>query len=326
MFIIVDREGIIQYVNHTASGIEVEKVVGTSTYDYTLPEYHKVMKESIKHVLETGQVCRYETKGGSPGGDLAWYITQAGPIKKESQIVAVALIATDITERKQAEDKLRKSGEELRDLSAHLQTVREQERAIVAREIHDDLGQTLNVLKLDFHWLEENLPKDQEALIEKTQSMTKLVDMMVQSVRRIYSGLRPFVLDDLGLVAAIEWMAQKFQNQTEMECELFISPKDIVVDKDLATPIFRIFQDALSNVRRHANATSVKVRLEEAGKDLILIVSDNGKGITEKQVSDSKAFGLMGMRERALSFRGETNIRGIQNEGTTVKVKIPRRK
>jgi signal transduction histidine kinase len=206
-----------------------------------------------------------------------------------------------------------------------LQTAREQERATVAREIHDDLGQTLTVLRLDFHWLEENLSKDKETLIEKIKSMTKLVDMTIQSVRRLYSELRPFVLDDLGLVAAIDWLAKRFENRTGIKCQLTLSPGDVELDKNRETTIFRIFQEALTNVDFHANATKVKVSLEEKAGTLTLTVSDNGKGITEQQIWHPESFGLIGVRERARAFGGGVKISGIPNEGTTVTLSIPAR-
>jgi PAS domain S-box-containing protein len=235
------------------------------------------------------------------------------------------VIIRDITDRKRAEKELRESREQLRDLSEHLQKAREEERAKVAQEIHDDLGQTLTALKMDLSWLEKKLPKDQDALIQKTKLITDLVDMTIHSVKRIYSGLRPFLLDDLGLLAAIEWMAQGFQNQTGIQCKLTFSPAEMAVDKDYATTIFRIFQETLTNVRRHANATSVSIRLEEVAGTLALTVDDNGKGVTEEQLSHPKSFGIMGIRERVRALGGEVEISGIENKGTTVKVSIPKK-
>lgn len=246
-------------------------------------------------------------------------------LDSEGNVNQIIESCVDITERKRAEQELRESREQLRDLYAHLQAVREQERAIVARDIHDDLGQTLAALKMDLCWLEQNLPRDKEALIQKTKSITKLVDMTVQSVRRIYSGLRPFLLDELGLVAAIESMGQGFQKHTGIKCDLTFSPPGIVVDKELATTLFRIFQETLSNVSRHANATRVKVNLREKAGVVTLTVSDNGKGIAEEQISHPKSFGLMGIQERAHVIGGEVKISGIENEGTTVTVSVPAR-
>ncbi len=228
-----------------------------------------------------------------------------------------------IAERTRAEQELRESREQLRELSAHLQAAREQERAIVARQVHDDLGQTLTALKMDLCSLEKGLHKDQETLIQQTKSMKKLIDMTIQSVKRIYSGLRPFLIDELGLNAAIEWMSQRFQDHTGITCELAFSRDDILLVENLVTNFFRIFQEALTNAGCHANATKVKVRLEEKKGALVLTVTDNGKGITDEQISDPKSFGLMAIKERVRLLRGDVKISGIKNKGTTVTVRIP---
>jgi signal transduction histidine kinase len=233
------------------------------------------------------------------------------------------LLKQEITERKLTEEELKKSREQLRNLSAHLQFAREDERTKIAREVHDELGQKLTALKMDLSSVSNKLPKDKKLLIEKTKSMSKLIDTTIETVQRITTELRPGLLDDLGLIAAIEWQAEEFQSRTGIECEITIDTGNIFLDRDRSTAIFRIFQEALTNVSRHANATRVEVSLKEEENRLELKVKDNGKGIEENQIFDSKSFGLIGIRERVYLLGGEVNISGIKNQGTTIMVNIP---
>jgi signal transduction histidine kinase len=204
-----------------------------------------------------------------------------------------------------------------------LQTVREEERGRIAREIHDELGQVLTGLKMDLSWLASRLLKNQKPLLKKTKSMSELVDATIQTVRKISSELRPGIPDDLGLSAAIEWQTQEFENRTGIKCRFISSREDFGLDKERSTAVFRLFQETLTNVARHAEATRVDIELEERAGHLILKVHDNGKGITRRQISHSKSLGLLGMRERALLFEGEVEIKGIRGKGTTVTVQIP---
>jgi len=229
----------------------------------------------------------------------------------------------EITERKRAEEDLKQSHERLRDLASHLQSIREEEGRRIAREIHDELGQALTALKMDIHWINYRLPRDQPLLLEKTKTMSKLVDITIQSVRRISSDLRPGLLDDFGLSAAIEWQVNEFSNRTGIQCGMVSDPEDIVLDQVCSIALFRIFQEALTNIARHANATEVEVILKEMAGKVELRVHDNGKGITEKQVSDARSFGLIGMRERVYYLGGDLIISGTLNKGTTVKASIP---
>jgi len=228
----------------------------------------------------------------------------------------------EIMERKRAEEELLQSHERLRDLSAHIESLREAERTSIAREIHDELGQALTALKMDLSWVNKRLPNEQEALIKKIEETSSYVSKIIQTVKRISTELRPGVLDDLGLTAAVEWQVQQFQERTRIKCEL-TAGEDINLDRDLTTGIFRILQEALTNVARHANATKVKVNLKERDGLLVLQVSDNGKGITKKQIAHPKSFGLIGMRERAHSWSGNVKIDGTSGKGTTVTVSIP---
>jgi len=241
---------------------------------------------------------------------------------RQGRSVHIAAIR-DITERKQAEEELRNSQEQFRALSARIQFAREEERTQIAREIHDELGQELTGLKMDLSWLIKRLPKNQESLISKTESMLKLVDSTIQTVRRISSELRPGVLDDLGLIAGIEWQTQDFENRSGIPCDFISSVEEIDLDRDRSTAVFRILQETLTNVSRHAKATQVKINLEESADSLILRIEDNGKGIKESEVSHPKSLGLLGMRERVLVFGGKVIITGEQGKGTTVTVKIP---
>lgn len=232
-------------------------------------------------------------------------------------------LAREINVRKRAELKLMQSNKQLQNLSAHLQSIREEERTNVAREIHDELGQSLTALKIDLFWLHKRLLENNSVLLEKSETMLNLINAIILTVQRISEKLRPGLLDDLCLAAAIEWRAAEFQKRTGIECKTTINPEDLNMERELSTAVFRIFQEALTNVSRHAKATAVRVVLKEDPEKLLLIVEDNGKGITKKQISDSKAYGLIGMRERSLFCGGEIKISGLHGKGTKVTLTIP---
>jgi signal transduction histidine kinase len=254
-----------------------------------------------------------------------WVRSSIYPIKSptaDGRRIFFHMIA-DISDRKQAEENLRVSQQQLRELALHLQSAREEERTRLAREIHDELGQLLTALKIDVSWMAQRLPKTEGLLVEKAKTVNGLIDEALQTVKRVSSELRPGVLDHLGLEAAIEWQAQELGKRTEIRFEFKPSAKEIVLDRDRSTTIFRICQEALTNVVRHANASKVKITLKEEPGRIVLRIGDDGKGVKEKQLSDPKAFGLIGMRERARSWGGDVRINASPGKGTTVVVSIP---
>jgi signal transduction histidine kinase len=218
-------------------------------------------------------------------------------------------------------ERLRESEDKLRRLAAHLISVREEERAHIAREIHDELGQVLTGLKMEVTWLARRLKEP--ALIEKTDSMCRLIDSSVQTVRKIATGLRPEMLDDMGLVAAVGWQAKEFQKRTGIRVRIKLPPETAKPDIDVATTMFRIFQEILTNVARHSRATRIDVDLDIAEDRVSLEVLDNGVGIAQADLDGRKSLGLLGMHERALLFGGEVKITGAGGEGTRVLVSIP---
>ncbi len=238
------------------------------------------------------------------------------------------LLEQEITERKQAEQKITESHEQMRVLAARLQSVRDEEKSRIAREIHDDLGQLLTGLKMELSMFDKKLNKMSNGvpiLMEKSlASMFELIDTTIQKVQEISTELRPGVLDTLGLVAAIEWQAQQFQRQTGISCKLALGPDDeIDLDTEQSTAIFRIFQETLTNIARHANSKKVRVGIKKKSKKVILEISDNGRGITESEITDPKSLGLLGMQERARVLGGEIEIRGAQGKGTKITAVIP---
>jgi signal transduction histidine kinase len=240
-----------------------------------------------------------------------------------NQLLATnAGLEREITDRMSKEDEFRRSTEQLRELSARLQSVREEERTRLARAIHDELGQALTGLKMDVAWLQKHLAQEQPVLLEKTQAMSDLIDVMVQAVRRIATELRPGILD-LSLVATIEWQLQEFQTRSGIESKLLSAPEETALDVEGATMAFRIFQEILTNTARHAQATKVEVTLEEDAAFLTLRVKDNGRGITESEIHSPKSIGLLGMQERARLRGGEVHFQGTAGNGTIVTVKLP---
>lgn len=238
----------------------------------------------------------------------------------------IVITYEDITAKRRAEEELQRSREQLRNLSIYLQSVREKESTRIAREIHDELGQSLTALQMDVAWLGSQLPPELAHLKEKTQRMAGLADATIESVHRIITELRPILLDDLGLTAAIEWQAKEFQSRSGIECYVYVDCVDNSIEKDLSTALFRIFQEILTNAARHSGATAVWVRLVQEEKELSLEVVDNGKGITTDQIENSGSFGILGIRERVNLWSGRFLISGRQNRGTVIYVTIPMRK
>lgn len=232
----------------------------------------------------------------------------------------------DLTERKQVEEQLRVSAQQLRQLAGYLQTIREEERTVIAREIHDELGQALTAMKMDLVWLTNHWPQASEALLARLAGLIDLTNNTINTVRKLATQLRPSILDNLGLTAAIEWQAQEFQTRTGVECELSAWPEEAELEPDQATALFRIFQETLTNVTRHSQATKVCVRLWQEPRRVTLEIKDNGRGITKDEILNSHSLGLRGMQERASLLGGEFNIKGEKNIGTIVTAWIPLQK
>jgi signal transduction histidine kinase len=240
----------------------------------------------------------------------------------EQLLAAKASLASESADHRRTEDEFRRSTEQLRELSARLQSVREEERTRISRAIHDELGQTLTGLKMDVAWLQGHLDPQQSALLAKTQAMSDLIDTTVQMVRRISTELRPGILD-LGLVATIEWQLQEFQTRTGIKTKLSSPLEETTLDDDGSTVVFRILQEILTNVVRHAGATEVGVTLEETRAFLTLQVADNGRGMTASEIDSPRSIGLLGMQERARLRAGEVQFHGTLGQGTTVTIRLP---
>jgi signal transduction histidine kinase len=231
--------------------------------------------------------------------------------------------SADRRERQRAEDKLRRSLDQLRALTTYLQYVREEERTRIAREVHDELGQALTGLKLDMSWLASKLGKNAKPVQQKVKTMVDHIDSTIQTVRRIATELRPGILDSLGLVAAMEWQANEFQTRTSIPCVVTTNVADTVWDQDITTVFFRIYQETLTNIIRHAQASRVDVRLAQEGDHLVMTVSDNGRGISDDEIANTRSLGLVGMRERAMLIGGELSLHGAPGKGTTVTLRVP---
>lgn len=221
-----------------------------------------------------------------------------------------------------AEGQLEKSYEQLRSLAGHLQSVREEERTNIAREIHDEIGQIMTAIKMDVAWLREKY-SDHDGIHEKTSSTLALINSSIKSMKRICTELRPEILDHFGLGAAIEWQAQEFRKRSGIECEVVLNPDVIIADINQSTALFRIFQEALTNIHRHSKATKVDVTLTEEENSIMLEIADNGIGVTEEQLLKANSFGLLGMKERVHILNGELRIKGVKDKGTVITVLIP---
>ena len=250
-------------------------------------------------------------------------LTVSPIISDSGGMIGTSTIVRDITERKRVQEELRRSNEQLHDLYGRLQSAREEERTKISREIHDEFGQALTALKIDLAWIRKKLTGESTELFEKIDGMSRIIAMTIGSIKRLSSDLRPALLDDFGLSAAIEWQAEEFESRTGTRCELSVDVRDSRLGADVSTAIFRILQEAMTNIMRHAGATLVRLELKEEPDGLIFTVCDNGRGISRTEIANPRSYGLMGIRERVYSLGGSVAIEGSPGEGTLLRVRLP---
>jgi PAS domain S-box-containing protein len=354
----VDLDGRCIFVNRAGAkllGHSPTQLLGRNMHDvmhHSRPDgaHYPVEHCPIYNAFRDGKPCRLEddvlwrADGSSFFAEYSSY-----PIFDRGEIAGAVVTFVDISERKRSQEMLRRAREELeqrvaertqeltdtlaelarshdrlRQLSVHLQEVRENERTRIAREIHDELGSVLVALKMDTNWLQRKL-EGQGELVAKTITMTRLIDTAVIDVGRIITDLRPSILDHQGLWAAMEWYAQEFLEATGLrgKLEFEIAPDAPVPDVSLAIGCYRIFQEVLSNIARHANATAVQVHVRANSSTLNIAVRDNGRGATLEQLRHPKSHGVLGMSERARHFRGKLEIGPAHGGGTRVRVVLP---
>ena len=227
------------------------------------------------------------------------------------------------TERSYAIEELERSRQKFRNLSAHLQDLREAERKYIAAELHDELGGLFTAVKMELSLMISNPCGNQEKMRKAGESLVRLADTGIETVRRISTELRPDILDHLGLISAIQWYMSEFQKRARIRCKCLLSSEDIHMNKNRATAAFRILQEAMTNVARHSGASKVTVEVRIEGDTLIMKIEDNGKGINVEKINDPFSFGLLGMQERTLYLGGELKISGTPNKGTRVMATIP---
>ena len=303
-------------------GFRREELIGRTVYELGLWADRNEGERVLDRLRHEGTLHNVEGRFRHKSGETRDVLIWGELTEIDGETVVIGMII-DITQRKRMENELMRSREQLRSLSARLQQIREEERIRIARELHDELGGFLTVLKLDLSSLGKEPSTDSPSFRQKLDSMSTTIVAAIGSVRRICSDLRPSVLDHIGLTAAIEWQIEEWQAKTGVRCSMSASIDDESLDPGRATATFRVLQEALTNVARHAEATAVRVRLWTQDRRLRLEVRDNGRGIAEATIMDATSLGLLGMKERVFSFGGTVDVHGAPGEGTAVDVSIP---
>lgn len=311
-----------------ACGLGREQILGRTPRDVWPAEWGDKYVDTDMAVVKSGQRMRYEEQRFSATGEVRWFDTIKTPIfDAQGKVVGTAGISREITDRKRTEQELRDSRSQLRELSAYLQSVREEERTRIARELHDELGQMLTAIQLGLGALDSALKAGSDtsasALQQGLGGLVALADSASQAVQRLATDLRPPILDGLGLAAALEWQTDAFVERTGIACELVLPQQLPSLIGEIDTAVFRIVQEALTNVARHAEATRAEVTLQLEENGLILRIVDNGKGMLLSPPEGRRRLGLVGMRERAYMLGGELKLQSSPGKGTQIEVTLP---
>ncbi len=335
-----DRKGSITYMNPALEkilGYTPHELNGKSFAEILAPDFVDKARDLFRRAMKGELIPVYEAEMiRKDGGRNTLEFNVETLYDKKGKPAGRYGIGRDITDRRRVEEELRTSRKQLRDLAERQQRAREEERRMIAREIHDEMGGGLTGLKMDLSWMSHKMSdadpgEERVALMDKIQAANALIDQMIQVVRRISTDLRPSILDDLGLIAALEWQLSEFTRRTEIPHEFATTFEYVNMEEGTATAVFRISQEALTNVVRHAQATKVAVVLREGERSLfgdeslVLEIRDNGRGITEEEIQNSESLGLLGMKERVMTFGGALSIRGEPGGGTALILKIPRK-
>ena len=323
-----DTEGRYSFINSAVSQVTALKpaeFVGKTMTAVGIPEEQAEERyRMIRRVVETGSPVEAELQLGLQG-DPQVYEWRAFPeLDERGTVQSVVTINRNITARKEAEEALRASMDQLHSLAQRMERIREEERKAISHEVHDELGQILTALRMDFMSFRGSGPSHQDNREVKTASFLGLIDKAIEIVQDISARLRPGVLDYLGLIAAIEWQTEEFQKRSGIHCSLDLPDHEPPIDSDRATTLFRILQESLTNVARHSRAERVEIRLRESADAFAMSIRDDGIGISPEQIRAPLSLGLMGMRERLFPFKGICTIHSDPRGGTEVLVSLPK--
>jgi PAS domain S-box-containing protein len=323
--IVTDAQNHILKVNHSfteITGYTNDDAIGKTPALLQSGRQDEEFYRNMWQILERNRFWSGEIRNRRKNGEiyLEWLAITA-VLGADRQVINYVGIFSDITKRIANEQQLRK-------LTAHIQTVREDEKTRIAREIHDDLGGTLTALKMEAYWLAGKLSDNKQTaqLLEHVESMTQLIDNAVSVTRRVISDLHPTILDDLGLVAALEWQSGQFHKRTGIACKVIGAEdkdEERMLDKTRAINLFRIFQEALTNVSQHSGATRVEVKFHMADEEIILSISDNGRGLPGGHIIAQTSYGMRGMRERVAQLDGQIVFDSPPGGGLRVTVILP---
>ena len=324
---VIDMDGVVLFWSRGAEvmlGYSKEQAAGKIAHDLLCTEFPQPFAEIRDQLVHVGHWEGDLIKTTRDGRRVVVAGRWALQWGKRGQAPRVLVVNSDITERKRGEESLVLQKEQLRALAERLQSVREEDRKQVARDLHDQIGQILTAIKMDMTWMIRHLPESEVQVLARLRESTQSINDGVRAVRTICSGLRPGVLDDLGLAAAIEWQASDFASRNGIRCEVSVPLIDLHLDGDRATATFRIFQECLTNVIRHAQANTVRVDLSQEDENILLVVEDDGIGFRESGASNAfGSLGLLGMKERAQFCGGDVHISSSLGNGTKVTVRVP---
>ncbi len=323
---ITNADGRIRYVNPAEAqmhGFTQEELIGGDVRTFAPPDRAGTIRSAERP--HSGRWSRESLNLHRDGSVFPVHLMSNVVLDPHGQPIGTVTSCEDISERKRAEDRLRESGQRLRGLAQHLEVVREEERSRIAQEIHDNLGASLTVLKLDLSMIEQRVSESAPDLLPRIHRMLESIDGTVDTVRSLARNLRPFLLDDVGLIAAIEWHVQEVDSRTGVHCRARLPEEELVLGEEERKVLFRAFQEAVTNALRHAAAKTVEVSLEEGSDGLVLVIRDDGVGIDPGWLDKPKGFGLMALRERVLGIGGHLEVVGGEDRGTVVRVALPRR-
>ncbi len=316
-FIAFDKNFTITYINKSSATYfqqDPELLIGKSLKKILPKEKNNTLYRLIENGIESNHKVQGEVLDTDTGNWLHHYIYPSENL--------VTIYTRNINDEKKREKETEVITEDLRRLSKHLQEIREEERKTIARDLHDDLGQQLTGLQMDIHWMQKKLQQSDPLLVNKINEMNEMVDHTIRSIRRILSDLRPAILDDLGMLAAMEWLNQEMSKRYPIQIHFQVNTQDIPLSPDAASGLFRIYQEAFNNAIKHANAKSITANIEVTADQLIMSISDDGNGISDSKKQE-KGYGLLGIKERTYILGGTFSIQSEIGKGTSLTIVIP---